>query len=73
MKYFSPSSLYYPEILNVEPEMGSVGGGTTITVSTSVDLNSYRPEEVQVYVGGETRLEREGLELARNIRHRGTR
>ena len=73
MKYFSPSSLYYPEILNVEPEMGSVGGGTTITVSTSVDVSSYRPEEVQVYVGGETRLEREGLELARNIRHRGTR
>ena len=46
--------------------MGSVEGGTTITVSTSIDLSGYRPEEVQVYVGGETRLEGEGLELARN-------
>ena len=43
--------------------MGSIEGGTTITVSTSVDLSGYRPEEVQVYVGGETRG---CLELARN-------
>ena len=35
------------------PDSGSVEGGTTITVSTSVDLSNYREDDVQVFVGGE--------------------
>ena len=40
------------DILNVVPASGSIEGGTTITVTTSVNLNNYRADEVEVYVGG---------------------
>ena len=35
------------------PASGSVEGETTVTVTTSVNLEGYSPDDVQVYVGGE--------------------
>lgn len=43
----------HADILRVSPATGSVEGGTTITVETSVNLDSYNTDDVKVYVGGE--------------------
>lgn len=42
----------HADILSVSPGRGSLEGGTTITVTTSVDLDNYKEDDVQVSVGG---------------------